>query len=278
MALLDLGQASDHDADHADAKHRFTMIEAHFIVAAQPARFVEPAKGSFYDPALGQDFEAFDPIATPHDLQLELAKRPEGFDPLHQGSQIAAVGPNDLQPPRHFDQSLDQTLGGVPVLHGGAGDLNRQNQSQDVHRQVPFAAFDFFPRVVAAFPGLVGRLDRLTVHDGGGWRDLASLGFSQPVPQGVVDKGPGPVLAPTPKVTIDGLPGRKVSGQEPPGAAGSNPIEDRIDQDTPVQGGPAAFAFARFSGRDQRLDLVPFFISQIRWITSWMRLHPPHLY
>src|SRR5947209_3865298 len=98
MASLSICQASDHDTNHANSEHRLAMIYPNLVVAAQPARFVEPAKGSFDDPSFGKNLESFDLVATPHDLQFEFAVGPELFDPLHQSSQIAAVGPNDLQP------------------------------------------------------------------------------------------------------------------------------------------------------------------------------------
>jgi len=136
------------------------MIQANFIIPAKPPRLDQPAKGPLNDPPLGQNFEAIGPVAPADDFQVQFAKGAQPFDPLHQRTEVTAARPNDLQPPKQAHQGLDERLGGVPILHGGAGDHHRQNQAQGVHRQVALAAFDLFARVVAAFPGLIGRLDR----------------------------------------------------------------------------------------------------------------------
>ena len=85
------------------------------------------------------------------------------------------------------------------------------------------AALDLFARVVAAFAGLIGGFNGLAVNNCSRRRDLAALGLAQPVPHGVMDKGPRPILAPLPKVAIDGLPRSEVLGQIAPRAAGCGP-------------------------------------------------------
>src|SRR5271170_8022017 len=70
MVSCGIREASDHETNHANANHRFAMIQTHFIVAAQAPRFVEPAEGSFYNPAFGQDLKAFGAITPPHDFQF----------------------------------------------------------------------------------------------------------------------------------------------------------------------------------------------------------------
>jgi len=253
------------------------MIQANFIIPAQPSRFGQPAEGSLNDPSLGQYLEAIGPVAPADNFQVQFAKGAQPFDPLNQRAEVTAVGPNDLQATKKAHQSLEERLGCVPVLHGSAGDHQRQNQAQGVHRQVALAAFDLFARVVAAFPGLIGRLDRLAVNNSCRRGDRPALALAQPVSQGVVDEGPGPILAPSAEVAINGLPGREVSGQKPPGATTTHDVEDRIHQDSASQGWTTPFAPAGFGFGHQRLDLLPFFISQIRWIILRMRLHPLYL-
>jgi len=253
------------------------MIQANFIIPAKPARLDQPAKGSLNDPSLGQNFEAIGPIAPADDFQVQFAKGAQPFDPLHQRAEVTAVGPNDLQATKKAHQSLDEGLASVPILHGGAGDHQRQNQTQGVHRQVALAAFDLFARVVAAFPGLIGRLDRLAVNNSCRGGDRSALALAQPVPQDVVDEGPSPILAPAAEVAINGLPGRKVPGQEPPGATATHDIDDRIHQHSAIQGWTPPFAPAGLGFGHQRFDLLPFFISQISWIILRMRLHPFYL-
>src|ERR1700685_251159 len=279
MPFLRRRQSFDHETNHANAYHGLAMFKPDFVVTTEAPRFDKPAEGSFYDPALGKHFEPFGVVATPHDFQTQLSKGLLLLDPPHQRSQVAAIGPDDLQPPEHLHQALDQSLGGVPVLHGGAGNHDGQHQAQGVHRHMALASLDLFARVVAAFSGLVRGFDRLTVNNCCRRRHVAPLGFAQPVSHGVMDEGPGPILAPVAKVTIDGLPRPVLLGQIAPRAARSVHIKDSIDQGATFQfEGATALSFAGFGQGNQRLDLVPFFIGEVTWVIDWMRMHPIHLY
>ena len=86
------------------------MIQADFIIAAKSARLIEPAEGSLDDPATGQYLEAFERIASPHNLQVKFAKGAEVLDPSHQRSQVTTVGPDDLQAAIHTNQKLERRL------------------------------------------------------------------------------------------------------------------------------------------------------------------------
>jgi len=97
MASYSFRQSSHHEADHANPQHRLAMVDADLVVTTQPPLFEKPTKGAFYNPAFGQHLKTFAFIATPHDFQFQLARGTKSFDPSHQCSQIAAVGPDDLQ-------------------------------------------------------------------------------------------------------------------------------------------------------------------------------------
>jgi hypothetical protein len=121
---------------------------------------------------------------------------------------VAAQSPRFEEPA----EGLDQGLGDVSVLHGARSDHNGQHQPYGLPRRMAFAPFDFFVRILAALSGLVGRLGRLAVHNGGRGSHVAAFGVAQPVAQGVVDECAGPILAPLTKVAIDALTGAKVFG------------------------------------------------------------------
>src|SRR5258706_12760627 len=140
-----------------------------------------------------------------------------------------------------------------------------------------FAAHQLFTRVVAAFSCLVGRFNRLAVHDSRRRRHFSFLGLAHPVAQRVVDESPGPVLGPVPIVAVDGLPRTEIRGQEPPSTTRADDVEHGIDQGTTLQRWSATFSLAGLGSWYQRLDVVPFFINQISWIMHRMRLHPIHL-
>src|SRR6266850_1354619 len=271
-------QAPDHKADHADANHCFAVVGANLIVTTKSARLHKPTEGSFNDPALGKNLEAFSVVAAAHDLQSELSERTQLLNPSNQCAKIATIGPDDLHPCIHTHQELDEALGGVAVLRCGRRDHDGQNHSPAVYRHMAFSPQHLFGRVVAAFSGLVAGLDGLAVHNGCGRRDGPPFALAQAVSQRVVDEPPGPILTPLSKVAVDGLPRPKVSGQQPPRTSRAYHIKDGVDQSPTIQGERATtFSFSRFRSRDQRLDFVPFCISQVCWIMSRMRLHPSHL-
>src|SRR5207249_9993834 len=278
MVSYHSSQAPHHNANHTNANHCFAMIFPDLIITAQPPRFEKPTKGSFHNPASRKNLEAFDLITTPNDLESELAVGTELLDPQDQRSQVAAISPYYLQAPKRVYQLLNHGFSSVPVLHRSGGDHNTQNQSQAVHRQMAFAPLDLFARVVAAFSCLIGCFHRLAVDDCCRRCHVSPFRFPNPVAKGVMDKYPGPILSPSPVIPIDGLPGRKITGHEPPRTARSYHVKDRIDQTATITlDRSSALVFAGLRGRNQGLDLVPFFISQISWIVSWMRLHPTHL-
>ncbi len=65
----------------------------------------------------------------------------------------------------HRGQKLDQGLGAVPILHGGWSSKDRQDQSQALDRNVPFAPRDLLACVIATFSALVGSFHRLAIDD-----------------------------------------------------------------------------------------------------------------
>src|SRR5438552_7542502 len=111
-------QALEHEANHANPNHGLAMIQSHLIVPTKPSRLGKPTESSFYNPALGKNLEALGPVRPAHDLQLQFAEGAKLLDPLNQCSQIAAVGPDDLQSPICGYQEFNEALGGVAILHG----------------------------------------------------------------------------------------------------------------------------------------------------------------
>jgi hypothetical protein len=175
-------------------------------------------------------------------------------------------------------QRLDQRPGGFTLLDGCRRDQHSQNQAQAAHRDVAFAPRNLLARIVAAFSGLIRCFDRLTIHDGGAGRHCPPFGLTHTVPQDVVGEGPSPVLAPDAEVAVDRGPRPKVTGQKPPGTPRPDHIEKGVEQTAAIQlNGSAPLLSPGFWGRHQRLNLVPFFISQVCSIATRMRLHPSHL-
>jgi hypothetical protein len=76
----------------------------------------------------------------------------------------------------------------------------------------------------------------------------------------------GSVCAPLPKPSVNGLPRREVAGQEPPGAAAFEDIEDGV-QDL---AGAVGFRSASFVGSwNVRLQSLPLGVSEMGWVAPF---------
>ena len=75
----------------------------------------------------------------------------------------------------------------------------------------------------------VGGAHGLGIDDRGGGLGLAPGRGPDLGAQLGVQPGQGAVIAPGGEVPVDGLPGREVSGQIPPGASGAVQVQDRLD-------------------------------------------------
>src|SRR5215208_2693129 len=90
-------------------------------------------------------------------------------------------------------------------------------------------ALDLFPAIVAAlFSAHPGTLDRLAVRYASARLGVPLQANSHSLAQGGVHLLPCPVQAPGAEVMVDGLPGWEVVGQQPPGAAAADDVEDGV--------------------------------------------------
>src|ERR1051326_3461019 len=107
---------------------------------------------------------------------------------------------------------------------------------------MPLAAFDALGRVVADLPAMRVGLDALAVQDRGG--GLAALAFLRAHfgSEQIVEDFPNAIPGPFPKHVVDRFPRRKVDGQEPPGNAALEDIENSVYNPPQVRGRPSALA------------------------------------
>src|SRR2546421_12574011 len=87
---------------------------------------------------------------------------------------------------------------------------------------------DLLRPVVAVDAPALGRLYRLAIDDAGGRFRFAPGEHSQALAQDGVNPLPQPGFTPRPLVVIDGLPLRELVRQEPPSAAASQEVKDRV--------------------------------------------------
>jgi hypothetical protein len=114
---------------------------------------------------------------------------------------------------------------------GAVGGFERdaQEQSQRVHEQEPLAALGFLGGSVANLAAVGAGADGPAVETGGGGLNALADRLPHLGTEAVVEPGQQAVAGPLAKMMIDGLPRRKVFGQEPPWGTGLDQIQDGVD-------------------------------------------------
>jgi hypothetical protein len=134
---------------------------------------------------------------------------------------------------------------------------------------VPLAAPDLLVAVLTpllADPSALRRLCESAIPALGNG-SLCPSGFAIAREAQSVEPFEGAVRTPPPEPPLDGLPRRKVSGQEPPGAATLQDVEeDRVED---LAGGVALRTSSPAGRRDVRLDAPPFGIREISRIAPF---------
>jgi hypothetical protein len=171
---------------------------------------------------------AFDHFQT----QAQLPVAPADQAGVH-GVGVAAVGPDQCEAWVLLVDGVQDQLGAGPVLDRGGVHHADQQQPAGVDQQVPFAASGSLPGVVADLFTAAGRLGGLGVQHRCGRFRVAAPGLAGLLAQGVVDVVPHPLGAPVPKPPVRRVPGSQIMWHEPPGAAGYQHVQDRVD-DQPV--------------------------------------------
>ena len=119
-------------------------------------------------------------------------------------------------------------------------------------------------------PVAVGDLDRLGVKDARTGFSGASKPFTKVSSKLSVYLLEDPVLAPAPKIVINGSPRWKIVRKHPPGTAASQNVEDRIDNlRQPIFACPTV----TLRDRDQRGNELPLGLTKVTGVTGWSRRH-----
>ena len=99
---------------------------------------------------------------------MEFAEGAQAFDPCDQGTGIASVGPDDLQPAKEQVETREEQDGTIAILDIGRRDLHAEDHAEGVHEQVSLAPADLLACIVTdRFATLLGTFDALAVEDGG---------------------------------------------------------------------------------------------------------------
>ena len=156
------------------------------------------------------------------------------------------------------DSVPQQRPGAVAVLDAGGCDDHVQDQAGGIDGDVALAAVDLLGRIPAPrCPGhrVRGAHGLRVDHRGGGLNCAPGRDPDLGTKRGV-QPGQGAIITPGGEPGIDGLPGREISGQIPPGAAGAVQVQDRLNDPPPDP-----------LGGQMRHDHLPLGIGQVTGIT-----------
>jgi len=139
------GQPAAHECGHRPPDDSFAGVGAPFVVTDQAPTAQEPGKGSFHDPAAGQDLKAAYIVAAADDVEDESEVL---GGPVLEVAAVAAVGPDQRESRKVAPRRGQQDAGGIPVGRGRRRDQHVQQESERVGEQVPLPSVDLFPGVV----------------------------------------------------------------------------------------------------------------------------------
>src|SRR5512135_3437073 len=258
MKAEESSESAELNSDHGDVDPSLGTGCSSFVIAHQSPLVHQPAEGALDDPAASQYFEALGGIGTFDDFDGQFGT--EALDPVGKVlACVATIHPQDAQPSEPAQNAAQKHLGAVALGGVGWGHRHTEHQSQSIHQQMAFAAFDPFASVIPDVSTMAGRLDALTVQNRGGGPAALVVGFPHEETQCIVERGPLMVVNPLPEDVIHGLPTGKICGQIAPGTAALDQIQDGINDTPPVLGWASAF-----SGFGQhRLEVSPLGVGEI---------------
>src|SRR5215218_6728719 len=172
-----------------------------------------------------------------------------------------------------FARSFEQRLYPVSVHDVGCVDLRLEQKALRIDQNVAFSTLDLLACVVASLPTAhAGALHRLGIDDSRAGLRISPEADPQTLADGRVDPFPGAVDAPETEVMVDGLPRWEVVGQEPPGAAATENVEDSVE-DLAQRVEPGASGSLR--NWQVGLDESPFGVGEVGSVCSFHHARYP---
>src|SRR5262245_59534138 len=255
-------EASEHQMNHSQVDPRLARLFGPLVILAHPTVSPQPGERPLHDPPPLEHFELLllllRLIRVPYDQLQDPAA--EFFGPLGDAPVVDPVGQDLLQPGKPPDQLLQDRLGTVAILDVGRMDHGGHDQAERVDHDMPLAAVNLLVRILAMRSPLLGGLDALAVDDPHAGARLPAGAAADPVAQGVVDLGPGAVVAPLVEVVVASAPWGEVMRHHPPGAAAAEDVEDAVEDLAEID---RARPTPWLGGREEALEAFPLGPGQI---------------
>lgn len=127
-----------------------SVVVAVFPVLGEPSTAVEPADGTFDDPALGFDDKAFGMIGAFDDLDHQTMHRCAGAI-VEDRPCVGAISEQLAQERELPEQSGQQEDAAIAILNVGGSDKRVQHQAQRIDQKVALLTFDQFAGIKAVW-------------------------------------------------------------------------------------------------------------------------------
>lgn len=150
-------------------------------------------------------------------------------DPAFPSTGVALVRPYVLEAGERGRCAFQKQWDGSTILAVRRVDRCVEHQPLRVHQQMPFAPTHFLCAVVATNTTHTGCFHRLAIDDAGARLGFASSAEAHLFAERGVQLLPGSILSPFPPLVIHRLPRWEVAGEQAPGAATPNDVENGVD-------------------------------------------------
>jgi hypothetical protein len=142
-------QSLEHQADHGDLNHRFTILDEFLVIFAESPTMPKPCERAFHDPASGQHLETDLVLQLADDLQHPATPPIQPFDQL---PGVPSIGPHQRNRRKQRGRLEEQQLGSITILNRGRMHHDRQQQPQCIYQDMTLATVDFLAGVVPMNP------------------------------------------------------------------------------------------------------------------------------
>lgn len=219
----------------------------------------DPGEEALDHPAAGMNGETDLILRLAHDLDADRGGTGDAVP------CVAAIHEGELHEGTAPTRRTHQRRGAVTVLNVGRMVVERQPAAVGVHHRVPLAALDLLARVVAARAAALGGLDALAVDHRRRRAGLATGALAVEHDEVMVDRLEHAAIAQPDEPAVDRAPGRETVGQQAPGAARPQHVEDGVGDLAQRPGTPPPTTRRT---RQQRFQDPPFVVGQITRIAQ----------
>jgi hypothetical protein len=138
-----------HQVDHSDSDPRLRGLRQGLKVFTEPPRTIEPADGTFHDPAPLHDLKA---LGVPGALHKHEGSPQDRRHPRDELAGVPPIGPDQFQSRKVGDECPEHLFGPITVLAPHRMHYDDEEQPADIDDDVVLAPADALAALIAPAP------------------------------------------------------------------------------------------------------------------------------